>query len=40
MFNQVKYQFGWDAYKAVNRVVYYFLFIQCDYLRCKNVKQR
>ena len=30
MFNQVEYQLRWDADKAVNRIVYYFLFIQWD----------
>ena len=31
MFNQIKYQFGWNADKSVNGIVYNFLFIQCDY---------
>jgi len=29
MFNKVEHQLGWYAYKSVNRIVYYFLFIQC-----------
>ena len=39
MFNQVEYQLGGDADKPVNRVVNYFLFIQCvAIMMCKNVK--
>jgi len=37
---QVEDQFGWDGDKAVYRIVYNFLFIQCGYIQCKNVKQR
>lgn len=29
MLNQIEHQFGRYTYKSVNRVVYYFLFIQC-----------
>ena len=35
MFNKVEYQLGRDADKTVNRIVNYFLFIQCA---GKNVK--
>ena len=33
MFNKVEYQVGWDADKPVNRVVYYFLFVQF-FIKC------
>jgi hypothetical protein len=35
VFYKIEYQFGWDADKAMYWVVYYFLFIQGMYLRCK-----